>query len=658
MHFTFSKSLISFQFIRIYLLFVYSIMAAPIFGQSNFSIESLWRLGRMSAIGMSADNQAVNYSVGIPNVTENKTARKSYQINIATGAITDYSNANWYDDIENAKLSPDGRKIIFTKEVAVEKIIAADKYVDLPKSNAYIFTTLNNRHWDTYEDGSYSHVFVADVANGKMSNEQDIMKDELYDCPQKPSGGAEDVLWSADGKSVLYVTKKKHGTAYAVSTNTDIYEYNIASQKTINLTEGMMGYDVAPAFSKDGRTLAWLSMKRDGFESDKQDVIIMDWLTRTTRNLTQNYDETIGSFLWSNDGKKIFLEIPYKGTVQLFETIIAQKIPTSREKKPAPIKVVNQITKGQWDVNGLIGQSNNTLIVSRSDMNHASELYTVDLANGTMKPLTHVNDNAYSNINMSTVSSRITKATDGSDLFSWVIYPPNFDANKKYPTLLYCQGGPQGTISQFYSFRWNFALMASQGYIVIVPNRRGCQGWGTQWNEAISKDWGGQAIQDYLSAFDDIAKEKYVDTKRCGAVGASYGGYSVFMLAGLHNNRFKSFIAHDGLFDLRSWYGNTEELWFANFDIGGPYWDKNNEGYTKFNPATMVDKWNTPIMIVQGGKDYRVGNEQGFAAFQTAQLKGIKSKLLYLPEENHWVLKAQNAQVWQREFYSWLKETL
>jgi dipeptidyl aminopeptidase/acylaminoacyl peptidase len=653
-----NKNSLFIQTAKYFLLFAMSISAAPALAQTNLSIELLWSLGRLSPIGMSADNQSVNYTVAIPNIAENKSIRKTYQVNVATGATSDFINLVSYQDLENAKLSPDGKKIIFTKEVPVEKIIASDKYADLPKSNAYIFTTLNNRHWDTYEDGSYSHVFVADVVNGKTSNEQDIMQDEMYDCPQKPSGGAEDILWSSDGKSIIYVTKKKHGTDYATSTNTDIYEYELATKKTNNLSQGMMGYDVAPAFSPDGRTLAWLSMKRDGFESDKQDVILLDWLTRTKRNITSSYDETIGSFMWSNDGKKIFMEIPYKGTIQLFETSVAQKMPSTRERKPAPSSQITQITKGEWDVNGLIGQSNNTLIVTRSDMNHANEIYTVDLANGSMKQLTHINDAAYNKIKLSNVKSRVTKASDGSDLFSWVIYPPDFDATKKYPTLLYCQGGPQGTISQFYSFRWNFQLMASQGYIVIVPNRRGCQGWGTKWNEAISKDWGGQAIQDYLSAFDDIAKEKYVDSKRCGAVGASYGGYSVFMLAGLHNNRFKSFIAHDGLFDLRSWYGNTEELWFANFDIGGPYWDKSNDGYTKFNPATMVDKWNTPIMIVQGGKDFRVGNEQGFAAFQTAQLKGIKSKLLYLPEENHWVLKAQNAQVWQREFYSWLKETL
>jgi dipeptidyl aminopeptidase/acylaminoacyl peptidase len=460
----------------------------------------------------------------------------------------------------------------------------------------------------------------------------------------------------------LYVCKKKYGTAYAISTNTDIYAYDIATQKTTNICQGMMGYDVAPTFSKSGRSLAWLSMARDGFESDKQDIIVMDWGTRTTNNITKTWDETVNSFMWSNDETKIYFEAPNKGTVQLWEAMLLRNPLTKRtsvnERRAAPTLAIRKITDGQWDVNGVVAETDKAILVTRTDMNHASEVYSVDKINGAMTQLTHVNDVAYSKINMCKVVGRTSKATDGKSLFSWVVYPPNFDAAKKYPVLLYCQGGPQGSISQFYSFRWNFQLMASAGYIVVVPNRRGCQGWGTKWNEDISKDWGGQAIQDYLSAFDDVATESYVDKARCGAVGASYGGYSVFMLAGVHQNRFKSFIAHDGLFDLRSWYGTTEELWFANFDIGGPYWGAATRSYEEFNPSNFVKNWNTPIMIVQGGKDYRVGIEQGLQAFQAAQLKGIKSKLLYLPEENHWVLKAQNAQVWQREFYSWLEETL
>jgi dipeptidyl aminopeptidase/acylaminoacyl peptidase len=368
--------------------------------------------------------------------------------------------------------------------------------------------------------------------------------------------------------------------------------------------------------------------------------------------LTKDWDETINSFAWSNDGKQIYFIAPYQGTEQLFEVTINEDFNG----------VVRQITKGQFDVNGIAAETPTSIIVTRTDMNHAVEIYSVAKTSGEMIQLTHVNDAAYNNINMCEVKERYTLLENGENLFSWVIYPPNFDSTKKYPTLLYCQGGPQSALSQFYSFRWNFQLMASQGYIVIAPNRTGMPGWGTKWNADISLDWGGNPMRDYLAAIDDISSESYVDTDRRGAVGASYGGYSVFMLAGMHEGRFKTFIAHDGLFDLKSWYGTTEELWFANWDIGGPYWDhKNHEAkksYTEFSPSNFVEYWTSPIMIYQGGTDFRVPIEQGLQAFQAAKIKGLKSRFIYLPEENHWVLKPQNALAWQYEFYKWLKETL
>jgi dipeptidyl aminopeptidase/acylaminoacyl peptidase len=641
------------------------IVPLMIFGQATIAQTaltpaSLWQLGRLNPVGLTKDGANVQYSVSTPNVSEGKSSMQYYNQSLIGGKPQTYKPDNQWQDYDNAKISPDGKYIAFSKEVPLEAIFSTDKYKDLPKSNAYIFTDLNNRHWDAWEDGKYSHIFIGEIKAGKVINETDIMAAEKYDAPQKPFGGAEDIVWSPDSKEVLYVCKKKYGKDYALSTNTDIFKYDIATKQTSNITAGMVGYDQAPAFSPDGKSLAWLSMQRDGFESDKQDIVVMDWLTNNKTTITSNWDETVNSFVWGKEGNNIFFEAPKKGTVQIFEYTVPQptKGRIKKTQQRVAVSPIRQLTNGDYDVNGVVGQSGNTLVVTRSDMNHANELYTLNRLTGDMQQLTHVNDEQYAKIKMCNVESRTTTATDGSELFSWVVYPPDFDANKKYPVLLYCQGGPQGAISQFYSFRWNFALMASQGYIVVVPNRRGCQGWGTQWNEAISKDWGGQAIDDYLAAFDDFAKEKYVDKNRAGAVGASYGGYSVFMLAGKHNNRFKSFIAHDGLFDLRSWYGTTEELWFANFDIGGPYWNGGNKSYDQFNPINFVDKWNTPIMIVQGGKDYRVGIEQGLEAFQVAQLKGIKSKLLYLPEENHWVLKSQNAQVWQREFFSWLKETL
>jgi dipeptidyl aminopeptidase/acylaminoacyl peptidase len=323
---------------------------------------------------------------------------------------------------------------------------------------------------------------------------------------------------------------------------------------------------------------------------------------------------------------------------------------------------VKQLTNGDFDIRGIIDEVENNLVVERTDMNHSTEIYTVDIKTGSLKQLTHVNDDFYKSISISKVSRKYFKATDGLPLLSWIIYPPNFDSTKKYPTLLYCQGGPQSALTQFYSSRWNFQLMAANGYIIVATNRRGMPGHGVKWNEQISKDYGGQNMKDYLLSIDEMCKENYVDKNRLGCIGASYGGFSVFFLAGTHEKRFKSFIAHDGIFDWRTMYGTTEELFFVNYDLGGAYWDKENvaaqKSYNDFNPVNLVKKWDTPIMIIQGGKDYRVPIEQGLSAFQAAQLLGIKSKLLYFPNENHWILKEQDALVWHKEFYNWLKETI
>ncbi len=660
------------------ILFIQQSMA-----QQKMSPELLWQLGRVGGETVLTDGTVI-YGVSRYTLADNKSERNLFAVPIKGGAakqLTSGAGAEsgaqvmpngriaysfkgqlWEMDkdggnavqkthveggMQNIRISPKGTHILFSNEVKLEKISGADLHKDLPKSNAQVYTNLNYRHWDTWEDGKYNHVFYAsyDPATGKVGEATDIMKGELFDCPQMPFGGAEDFTWSPDGTQIVYICKKKHGKEYAISTNTDVYSYNIATGKTENLSEGMMGYDIAPAFDHTGKQLLWLSMARDGFEADKNDIILHQAGSQKTVNLTKDWDGTVSAARFSADGKKIFFLAVVKGTEQLFE------IPLD---KPA----IRQITKGRFDINAFVGQQGNTLVVARADMNHAAELYTVDLKTGALQQLTTVNNNIYDNLQQSKVEERWTKTSDGKDLLSWVIYPPGFDPSKKYPTLLYCQGGPQSPLSQYYSFRWNFQLMAAQGYIVVAPNRRGMPGHGVKWNADISNDWGGQPIRDYLAAIDDISKEAYVDKSRLGAVGASYGGYSVFMLAGVHENRFKSFIAHDGLFDLRSWYGTTEELWFANWDIGA-YWDESKANtYEKFNPINFVNKWNTPIMIVQGGIDFRVGIEQGLQAFQAAQLKGIKSKLVYFPEENHWVLSAQNAIVWQREFFGWLKETL
>lgn len=631
----------------ILLLCVFSTLS--LHAQDRMTPELLWQLGRVSSLGLTRDGKQVVYNVSTPSISENRSSSKQYSISIQGGEPLELVST--HNVITDKSISPDGSYQITIQDVKINKVHGKEFYPEFDKSNVQIYESLNYRHWDTWEDGAFSHLFVHTLQNDVRGAGKDIMPNEPYDCPQKPFGGDEDFTWRPDSKRIVYVAKKKVGTAYATSTNTDLYEYDIITGVTVNLTEGMMGYDTEPAYSPNG-PLAWLSMKRDGYESDKNDILVRNG--EATINLTQQWDGTVSHFKWSNDGKRIFFVAPVDGTMQLFEV----DYPGFTKKMP----VVKQITKGEFDVTGISGQVGNTLVVSRTDMNHATELFTVDLKNGQMTQLTHVNDAVYSKLAMSKVEKRMVPTTDGKQMLVWVIYPPDFDPAKKYPTLLYCQGGPQSPLTQFYSFRWNFQLMAANGYIIVAPNRRGMQGHGVAWNEQISKDHGGQVMQDYLSAIDAVAKEPFVDNTKLGCVGASYGGYSVFYLAGIHNNRFKTFISHDGIFNFKSMYGTTEELFFVDWDYGGPYWDKNNaaaqKSYTQFDPINLVDKWNTPILIFQGGRDYRVPDGQAFEAFQAAQLRGIKSKLVYLPAENHWVLSAQNAQVWQKEFFKWLRETL
>jgi len=608
--------------------------------------ESLWTLKRVSPVGITDDGQSVVYSTTVYDIDENDKARILYKISLNGGKATQIKS---YDDIyTDPHIAPDGKSRLVTQEVKLMQVSGQDFYPEKDKSNVYIYDNLMYRHWDHWEDGKFSHLFIQTANDGKGMN--DLMKNEPYDCPQTPFGGPEDYTWSPDGKQVVYVAKKEKGTAYAISTNTDIYSYDVASGETTNLSDGNKGYDTHPVFHKDG-TLAYLQMDEPGYEADKNDLIVIK--NGKKHNLTADWDGTVMSFLWSDDGSRIYFNAPVDGTRQLFEVAV----PSRMKSKAKP--EVKQLTKGQWDVRGLVGISQNRMVISRTDMNHAAELFVVNLKDGSMTQLTHENDAYYNSIKLPQVEKRMIPTTDGKMMLTWIIYPPDFDRTKKYPTLLYCQGGPQSPLSQFYSFRWNFSLMASQGYIVVAPNRRGMPGHGVEWNEQISGDWGGQNMQDYLAAIDAMAKQPFVDENRLGCVGASYGGYSAFYLAGIHKNRFKSFIAHDGVFNLHSMYGTTEELFFVNKDLGGPYWDKRNEKvYRDFNPVNKVGNWNTPMLIIQGGKDFRVPIGQGLEAFTALQVQGIKSKLLYFPEENHWILSAQNGIIWQREFFKWLEETL
>jgi len=635
---------------RQYILsFLLALISISIYAQDRMTPEILWTLNRVSAQGISEDGSTVYYSTSKYNIEDESRTTTYFKIPLNGGEADTIDDPSKF--LKNSKISPNGKYMILSKEVKINPTAGSEKYKDLPKSNAYIFNDLKYRHWDTWEDGSYGHVFLHKIIDGKANEGIDLMPGEPHDCPTVPFGGPDDYIWNHDGSKVIYVTKKLAGTEYAVSTNTDIYAYDLASGQTENLTEGNPGYDNHPSFSKNGM-MAWLRMDEAGYESDKNDIMLR--INQKDLNLTGDWDGTVNSFVWSNDDSKIYFNAPVGGTVQLFSV----NVPSLEEPRP----VVKQITEGQFDVRGIVGQARGAMVISRTDMNSAAELYTVNLRTGNMNQLTHANDDVYNSLKLSKVEKRMVKTTDGKDMLTWVIYPPEFDPSKKYPTLLYCQGGPQGALSQFYSFRWNFQLMAAHGYIVVAPNRRGMPGHGEEWNRQISGDWGGQNMQDYLAAIDDVAKEEYVDNDRLGCVGASYGGYSAFYLAGIHEGRFKSFIAHDGVFNLQSMYGTTEELFFVNYDIGGAYWDKDNEkaqkSYREFNPINNVDKWDTPMLIIQGGKDYRVPIGQSLEAFQATQAQGIKSRLLYFPDENHWVLNPQNGLVWQREFYNWLNDTV
>ncbi|WP_158962212.1 S9 family peptidase [Myroides fluvii] len=628
-------------------LFALSLACLSTFAQDVMTKELLWKLGRVSPVGITKDGKNLIYKVTHAKMEDNSFDSKTYQIPLTGGkpvAIETYK-----DLVSDATISPDGKHLVFDEVVKINNFLGKDLYPAMQKADAYVFDGLDYRHWDTWNDGTHNHVFYA--AKDNKDNKIDIMQGEPYDAPQKPFGGGEDYVWAPDGKSIVYVSKKKFGTDYALSTNTDLYEYNLETKQTKNLTEANVGYDTHPTYSPQGH-LTWLQMKRDGYEADKNDIIVR--FGNVEQNLTANWDGTVDSYQWSKDGSKVYFVAAVGGTVQLFEVNFPGL------KRIAP--VVRQLTEGNFDVTGIVGFDGDKVVLTRTDFNHATEVFFYDLKKKSWNQITKVNDEIYSKIALSKSEKRIVKTVDGKDMVTWVVYPPNFDPNKKYPTLLYAQGGPQSALSQFYSFRWNFQLMAAEGYIIVAPNRRGMPGHGVEWNEAISKDWGGKPMQDYLAAIDDVAKEKYVDNARLGAIGASYGGYSVFYLAGIHENRFKTFISHCGVFDLVSMYGTTEEVFFPNFDTGGAYWEKDNKdaqnAIQNFNPINNVDKWNTPILIIQGGKDYRVPIGQGQEAFQAAQLRGIKSRFLYLPEENHWVVQPQNAQVWQGEFFRWLKETL
>ncbi|MFK8039565.1 MAG: alpha/beta fold hydrolase [Crocinitomicaceae bacterium] len=659
------------------------------FAQNMMTPELLWDLKRVGGIEVSPDNKSVLFSQKKYELSSNTSVTDYYIINLGSKKITKIPNLNetvrnviWRPDgqklglimngnrgeniyeikpdgselkcisslevrIGEFKYSPNGKRVMFTTDVKLDNFHSKELEKDLHSSNAKVYDNLMYRHWSNYADGSYTHLFFTVIDNGNVAgNGIDITPGEKFDISLKPFGGIEEACFSPDGSEIVYTSKKMKGIDYATSTNSDIYIYNISKRETQNLTKGMMGYDTSPTYSKDGKYLGWLSMDKDGFESDKNDIIIYNFAANKFENLTSEIDLTVSNFVWNDDGKKIFFRAAIEGTYQFFELNVETKQHT-------------MISQGDHNYTS-IAFAGDKLIGGKQSMNHPTDIYAVTIANSSEKQLTNVNKSIYDNLKVGKIEKRWVKTSDDLKQLVWIIYPPNFDKTKKYPALLYCQGGPQSAVSQFFSYRWNFQLMAANGYIVIAPNRRGLPGFGQKWNDDISRDWGGQPMNDYLSAVDELKKEPFIDESKIGAVGASYGGYSVYYLAGIHKNRFACFISHCGLFNLESWYGTTEELFFANHDIGGMYYSGANlpDGYIKNSPHRGVYKWNTPMLIFQGEKDYRVPMGQGLEAFQALQIKGIQSRLILFPDENHWVLSPQNGVFWHRQYYAWLEKYL
>lgn len=660
-------------------------------GQEVLTPEKMMDFKRLSGGTVSPDGKYFLYSQTTIDVANNKGNADLYVINLATKTTrqltdTPFSEfeAQWAGSsiyflstesgnvdiwkmnadgsgkskvsdvkgIEGFKVSSDEQSVITLQSVQIKKTVH-EEYPDLPKANARIEDDLMYRHWASWDDYKVQHLFHYALKSGTISGEgTDLLGGEQISAVLPPFGGMGSVTFTPDNQAVVYATKKLRGKEFATSTNSELYKVDLKTKATSCITCGdqFNGYDLHPSFSSKG-DLAWLSMERNGFEADKNDIILKT-AAGEVKNLTKKHDITVGDYAWHPDGSKIYFLVPTKGTVQISEVVIA-----SGE--------VRQLTSGQHDYVS-IAPFGTTVYAGRQSMVSPVEYFAVEVVKGKKgavstktTQLTHANTELLSKLAQPTVQEKWFKTSDGKEMLTWVVLPPNFDENKKYPTLLYCQGGPQSQVSQFFSYRWNLMLMASQGYIIVAPNRRGLPGFGQEWNDAISKDWGGQPIRDYLSAIDAAAELPYVDKDRLGAIGASYGGYSVYMLAGVHENRFKTFVSHCGLFNLESWYGMTEELFFAHWDVGGPYWDNaNKESYLKNSPHRYVQNWNTPLLVIHGGVDFRVPEAEGMQAYQAAQLKGIKSKFLYFPNEGHWVLSPQNGLVWHREFFKWLAEDL
>ena len=647
--------------------------------------EALWAMGRIGGMNVSPDGKKVVYTVAYYSVPENKSNREVFVMNAdgsdnkqitKTGFAeneavwikggtkiaflcnesgssqlwemnpdgTDRKRLSDYDkDIEGFAFSPDEKKVLFISQVKTVNS-TADKYPDLDKATGVIITDLMYKHWDEWVTTA-PHPFVADFDGKSISNPVDVMEGELFESPMKPFGGIEQLAWNTTSDKIAYTSRKKMGKEYAISTNSDIYVYDLNTKQTTNITEENKGYDTNPTYSPDGKSIAWLSMERDGYEADQNRLMVMNLETGEKTFVSKDFDSNVDSYCWSADCKRIYFTGVWHGESQVYQIDLANG------------NKITPLTEGMYDY-ASVALLGDKLIAQRHSMSMGDEIYSIDLTGDhTVNQLTFENKHIYDQLTMGKVEERWMKTTDGKQMLTWVIYPPQFDPNKKYPTLLFCEGGPQSPVSQFWSYRWNFQIMAANDYIIVAPNRRGLPGFGLEWNEAVSGDYGGQCMKDYFTAIDEVAKEPYVNKDRLGCVGASFGGFSVYWLAGHHDKRFKAFIAHDGIFNMEMQYLETEEMWFANWDMGGAYWEKQNATALRTfanSPHKFVDKWDTPILCIHGEKDYRILANQGMAAFNAAVLRGVPAELLIYPDENHWVLKPQNGVLWQRTFFEWL----
>ena len=653
-----------------------------------FDIEALEALGRVSEPVVSPDGSKILFGISYENLEENASNRDLYTMDTdgsnqqrITRSAKSENNAVWIDGgkriafiypvdgkaqlwvmnadgsdrkavssveggISGFKFSPDQSKVVMIGNIKYART-ALDIYPDLPKATGRVVDDLMYKHWDEWVT-EIPHPFIGDFDGNAVTNVFDIMADEPYEAPMKPFGGVESLAWSPDSKTLVYVSRKKTGVEYARSTNSDLYSYDLATKETRNLTEGMMGYDTMPAFSPDGTRLAWLSMEHDGYESDKNRLFVLDMNSGEKTDLTSEWDYTIDQFAWAGDGQSIWFIAAYQGTAPIFSI------------DPAT-KAVTTVNDEFGDYSSLAPVGNDVVIATRHSMLRPDEIFKVSRNAAEAAMLTDVNGDIFKQLTMPTIEKRMVPTTDGKEMLTWVVLPPNFDASKKYPSILYCQGGPQQAVSQFWSYRWNFALMASNGYVMIAPNRRGLPGFGQQWLEQISKDYPGQNMKDYLAAVDYMKQEPYIDPDHIGATGASYGGFSIYWLAGNHDHRFACLLAHAGIFNMEAQYLETEEMWFADWDMGGAFWDKDNAAAQRTfanSPHRFVDKWDTPIMISHGEFDFRILASQGMAAFNAAKLRGIPAEMVIFPDENHWILKPQNAVMWQRLFFRWFDRWL